>query len=60
MAYYNVCPDCGAYLDPGEPCDCKDRVEEKPMRNVLHMEVERRTGQLKMNLRREDEEVVIV
>lgn len=20
--YYRICPDCGAYLDPGEPCDC--------------------------------------
>lgn len=23
MAYYNVCPDCGSNLDPGEFCDCK-------------------------------------
>lgn len=22
MSYYNVCPRCGAHLDPGEPCDC--------------------------------------
>lgn len=22
-----LCPDCGAYLDPGEICDCRD--EEK-------------------------------
>lgn len=22
MAYYNTCPECGANLDPGEPCDC--------------------------------------
>ena len=21
--YYNVCPECGAALDPGEKCDCK-------------------------------------
>lgn len=20
--YYRKCPDCGAYLDPGERCDC--------------------------------------
>lgn len=19
---YHICPDCGAYLDPGERCDC--------------------------------------
>ena len=23
MAYYHICPDCGAALDPGETCDCK-------------------------------------
>lgn len=21
--YYRRCPDCGAYLDPGEQCDCQ-------------------------------------
>ena len=25
MSYYNVCPVCGANLDPGEICDC-DRI----------------------------------
>lgn len=25
MAYYRVCPDCGAHLDPGERCDCRDQ-----------------------------------
>ena len=24
MAYYNVCPNCGSNLDPGERCDCED------------------------------------
>ena len=24
MAQYKTCPDCGAHLDPGERCDCKD------------------------------------
>ena len=23
MAYYKICPDCGAALDPDEICDCK-------------------------------------
>lgn len=23
MAYYTVCPACGANLDPGEKCDCE-------------------------------------
>lgn len=22
--YYDVCPFCGAHLDPGERCDCKE------------------------------------
>lgn len=21
--FFRICPDCGAYLDPGEVCDCK-------------------------------------
>jgi hypothetical protein len=25
MAYYHICPDCGAALDPDERCDCQDR-----------------------------------
>lgn len=60
MAYYNICPDCGASLDPGERCDCRDRAEEKPKRPVLHMEAERRTGQWRMIWGREDEAVTIV
>lgn len=32
MAYYNICPNCGSNLDPGEKCDCqreKSQPEEK-------------------------------
>lgn len=28
MSYWHVCPHCGAYLDPGERCDCQRT--EKP------------------------------
>lgn len=28
MAFYNVCPYCGANLDPGERCDCREQPEE--------------------------------
>lgn len=21
--YFNICPRCGAHLDPGERCDCE-------------------------------------
>lgn len=24
MSYYNVCPYCGAHLDPGERCTCRE------------------------------------
>ena len=27
---YKVCPDCGAHLDHGEPCDCK-KEETAPL-----------------------------
>lgn len=26
MAYYKTCPECGAALDPGEICDCKEKA----------------------------------
>ena len=25
--FYDTCPDCGANLDPGETCDCKQQYE---------------------------------
>ena len=24
MAFFRICPDCGAHLDPGESCDCRE------------------------------------
>ena len=24
-----TCPDCGANLDPGEKCDCKENKDDK-------------------------------
>lgn len=27
MPYYEPCPRCGANLDPGEKCDCKEVTE---------------------------------
>ena len=27
--YFNVCPCCGANLDPGERCDCGEWKEKK-------------------------------
>ncbi|MCM1223749.1 MAG: hypothetical protein NC548_55790 [Lachnospiraceae bacterium] len=59
-AMYYTCPNCGANLDAGEKCDCKDRAEEKLKKSVLHMEVEPRTGQLRMILGRENEAITVV
>ena len=25
MSYFKACPHCGANLDPGEVCDCRDK-----------------------------------
>lgn len=27
MSYYRTCPLCGAALDPGERCDCREKEE---------------------------------
>lgn len=29
MAFYKKCPHCGANLDPGEFCNCRQEQEEK-------------------------------
>ena len=30
--HQNICPDCGAYLDPGERCDCQQSAQEAEKR----------------------------
>lgn len=30
---YRICPLCGAALDPGERCDCRDQTENEPRTN---------------------------
>lgn len=46
--YCYICPDCGAYLDPGEVCDCKEeradideeiRKKEKEYLDLLQMDM---------------------
>jgi hypothetical protein len=32
-AMYKTCPDCGAHLDPGELCDCRESAAEKAKEN---------------------------
>ncbi len=50
MAFYNVCPKCGANLDPNERCDCEETAEkEKKARDQL-LVMENGTNQLAFNL----------
>lgn len=46
MSYYNTCPDCGAHLDPGERCDCRDYPQHRNMfqRHRENFEREERVG----------------
>lgn len=29
MSFYNVCPKCGAHLDPAERCECENAEQEQ-------------------------------
>lgn len=33
MAQYRTCPYCGANLDPGETCDCRQDTDENKEEN---------------------------
>ncbi len=46
MAYYNVCSNCGAYLDPGEKCDCEDEKQKKKDMFAGLIRVNPKTGQM--------------
>ena len=52
--YGYICPDCGAYLDPGETCDCiEERKEHEEKSNeaidkLIQMLAEDKDGQLKI------------
>lgn len=40
----NICPDCGAYLDPGERCDC-DEEDQAATATRRRLEVIRQAEQ---------------
>ena len=40
MTYYRKCPDCGAYLDPDERCDCQDKETAPSAANTESGKVE--------------------
>lgn len=52
--FYRRCPDCGAYLDPGERCICHDehmiraKQKRKAAANIEKMIQEERNGQLRL------------
>lgn len=54
MAFYRICPDCGAYLDPGEQCSCheehmlKQKKREKAIIFIEKMMKEEKNGQLRL------------
>ncbi len=55
MAYYTVCPCCGANLDPGEKCDCMDARAGLEEFFREHMETEKDSGQLAFVFSKEEE-----
>ena len=46
MAFYKICPDCGASLDPGEKCDCRGEAEKKQSFFDQHLKMEPGARQL--------------
>lgn len=37
MAYFNICPNCGSNLDPGEKCDCEQEQKKREEFMESHM-----------------------
>lgn len=46
MAYYNTCPECGAHLDPGEKCTCREPARKRTEYFENHLKVAPGTGQI--------------
>lgn len=45
MAYYNICPNCGSNLDPGERCDCEDELKKQQEFFSKTIRASKNTGQ---------------
>ena len=49
-----ICPECGAYLDPGERCDCRAKEEQEAKRQAEELNalgkyfIREEDGQLKI------------
>lgn len=48
-----ICQYCGAHLDPGEPCDCRDNIDSR--KRGLQNE-EDCSDQLKRRCRKDDDD----
>lgn len=42
--YYYICPYCGAFLDPGERCDCEDKKAAHAVPEERDQEESKRSG----------------
>lgn len=52
MAFYRICPDCGAYLDPGEQCSCHEErlIEMERKEKATACSVNERNGPESLSL----------
>lgn len=52
MSYYRVCSLCGAALDPGERCDCREKteIEQKTNKGKAASVLEHRDGRVEQVL----------
>lgn len=50
--HFNRCERCGAYLDPGEHCDCEEQKLEKERKIQKFLKMEK-SGQFTLSLTKE-------
>ena len=44
LPYYKECPHCGAHLDCGEQCDCRNKGQESEQRETAENKKEEKTA----------------
>ena len=53
MAYYNICPNCGCNLDPGEKCDCA--IKTRDITNSIT--IDKKSNQYKFIFNKQEEQL---
>lgn len=48
--YYNECSQCGAYLDPGEHCDCEEERQRQTQRIMSMIRENKESHQMELVL----------